>query len=184
MRVQPPGSFSGGGKRSVRGGWLEALSSAVRTFTPHTAPNQQESLHVTWSPSHEASSSSLSHFFNAMRVTPVPRAEVTGPSPAWGPWPWVECLHLGPYLWKKTLRKAFWHWPGLSTVSSWNRGAPKAFYVLSDANPVLSSPDGGSEGAQPPNMVLVVLAICICGWCFHKPPSPASGSLSMPHLGS
>lgn len=157
-------------------GWLDRLS----TSTPHTALDQQEGLHVTWKPSHEvSSSSSLSHFFNAMQVTPVPRVEVTGPSPAWGSWPWVECLHLGPWLWK-TLRKAVWHWAGLSTVSSWNRGAPKAFYVMSDANPELSS----HEGAQPPNVVLVVPAICICGWCLHKPPSPASGSLSVSHLGS
>lgn len=74
---------------------------------------------------------------NAMWVTSVPRAEATGPSLAWGPWPWVECLHLGPWLWKKTLRKAVCHWAGLSTVSSWNRGTPKVFCV-SDANLELS----------------------------------------------
>lgn len=68
-------------------GWLEGLSTSVCTFTPHTAPDQQARLHVTWRPSHEVSSSSLSHFFNPMRVTIVPRAELTGPSPAWGSWP-------------------------------------------------------------------------------------------------
>lgn len=168
MRVQPPGSFKGGGERSVRGGVIGRAVHLRLHLYPHTAPDQQAGLHVTSRPSHEVSSSSLSHFFNAMSVTTVPRAELTGPSPAWGSWPWVECLHLGPWLWKKTLRIAVWHWPGLSTVSSWNRGAPKAFCVMLDANPELSSHDVGSEGAQPPNMVLIVLTICICGWCLHK----------------
>lgn len=115
-----------------RGDWKGCPPPSIHLYPPHCCgptgrpPRDMET--VPWSlllllllqPQ------SLSH---AMWVTPVPRAEATGPSLAWGPWPWVECLHLGPWLWKKTLRKAVCHWAGLFTVSSWNRGTPKVFCV-------------------------------------------------------
>lgn len=188
LRSGDEGAASGELQRQRRArcwgaGWPDkAVHLRLHLYPPTLLQTNRKAS--TWHGDHPMSpppSASSSHFFNAMRVTPVPRVEVTGPSLAWGSWPWVECL--GPWLWK-TLRKAVWHWPRLSTISSWNRGAPKAFYVMSDANPELSRHNVGSEGAQPPNMVLVVLAICICGWCLHKPPSPASGSLSVSHLGS
>lgn len=84
-------------------------------------------------------------------------------------------------LWKKTLFNAVWHWPGLITVNRWNRGAPKAFYVILDANQMLSSHDVGFTGAQPLNMVLIVLAICVL-WLMRSQTTTSSISYTSAHL--
>lgn len=73
------------------------------------------------------------------------------------------------------------HRPGLITVNRWNRGAPKAFYVILDANQMLSSHDAGFTGAQPLNMVLIVLAICVL-WLMPSQSTASSISYTSAHL--
>lgn len=76
------GSFSGGGKCSVRGRVPGRAVHLHLHLYPHTVLNQQEDLHVTWRQFETVSSSRLSLFLNITRVTSVPRGEVKGPNPA------------------------------------------------------------------------------------------------------
>lgn len=157
------GSFSSGGERSVRGGVPgRAVHLHLHLHPPHcSGPTGRPPCDVetVWQ-------NQTVIFFNFFFFKKHHLSNICAQGWGWSSRPSMRVLSLGwmfasSWLWKKTLFNAVWHWPGLITVNRWNRGTPKAFYVILDANQMLSSHDVGFPGAQPLNMVLIVLAICV-----------------------